>query len=684
MAGQRDDLDTKIGQLLQLNSGADTGTPAELRKQADYQRLESLSVATTSGDTLVIVNFPPGNFVNCHGWKWGSKEFLMNSQQLLATGSSVFAKKLSPEGQEQAKRRLSRDGKTHTYAKYVLDLTPPAEGDELASQVAQLSLSQGVRDWWLSHYVLGVSKHLVFGHDDVCTQHIEAFLSEVDANKRQPTSDSFVDIGFVEYPMARKIADYCPIRHRAAILRLLLAISHGDLVLDSAPRTATMAVVARVLDCEKVVTDSVLSWLIEEPNQNFIDVNPEDALTIAWTLQLPSVARGAFRVLVVERAMEILDKKRAGDTNKQRLSIFGRPRGTVGEEPDTCIQHAAQRLGQRAEELCARLKSYDVVSYLGIKQWPDHDPEMCQRLRYYIHRTVQSAEDRPTTFEFSTEPYDRNRARYESEANLVPTRDIYQTLSPTQRILTSCFWRSLFTLANSYDNLERHFAAELSPGYLPFYSPQLGTQQRADEFDIRVFKREFTTAILNLEYRWVSPALEVNIPQHSPLVLGLSEDEFKFLPLWAGGLDDETGAVFQSDIPDAERGFPIGPGPSFRTGETISGDDDEMSTIKGSDDAATVATGTDTETMTGGYSVIATDSQTTSLDYDEIILAAAAAEISLTNSQGPDVASAVQEDMTPPFAIRMPTASHDNLDWMIESSDDEDIGLDDTEDLDMS
>jgi hypothetical protein len=50
-------------------------------------------------------------------------------------------------------------------------------------------------------------------------------------------------------------------------------------------------------------------------------------------------------------------------------------------------------------------------------------------------------------------------------------------------------------------------------------------------------------------------------------LLCLTEDEYKFLPLWAGGMDDGSGGVFQEEIPLAEKG-PIGPGPSFHTGST--------------------------------------------------------------------------------------------------------------------
>ena len=50
-------------------------------------------------------------------------------------------------------------------------------------------------------------------------------------------------------------------------------------------------------------------------------------------------------------------------------------------------------------------------------------------------------------------------------------------------------------------------------------------------------------------------------------LLCLTDEEYKYLPLWAGGMDDGTGGVFEQDIPPAMKG-PIGPGPSFHTGST--------------------------------------------------------------------------------------------------------------------
>jgi hypothetical protein len=52
-------------------------------------------------------------------------------------------------------------------------------------------------------------------------------------------------------------------------------------------------------------------------------------------------------------------------------------------------------------------------------------------------------------------------------------------------------------------------------------------------------------------------------------LLCLTDAEYKFLPLWAGGNDDGTGGVNDTDMPPAMYGGPSGPGPSYHTGSTV-------------------------------------------------------------------------------------------------------------------
>jgi hypothetical protein len=50
----------------------------------------------------------------------------------------------------------------------------------------------------------------------------------------------------------------------------------------------------------------------------------------------------------------------------------------------------------------------------------------------------------------------------------------------------------------------------------------------------------------------------------------MSDEELKYLPLWAGGNEDGTGGVFEKPIPPAEFGVaPNGPGPAYHTGLSV-------------------------------------------------------------------------------------------------------------------
>lgn len=309
-----------------------------------------------------------------------------------------------------------------------------------------------------------------------------------------------------------------------------------------------------------------------------------------------------------------------------------------------------------------------------------------------MHAVVRDSVSRNIETDIDIAGFNRNRARYVSAADLVPVRDIYTGLSHAQRLMTPWFWSMFGTCADSthmlYHLVDRHFLETSSPSNLIF----LGEQQiPAATFDVDAFHREFSSAVLDLSTKWMYPDLEVNIVRTGPLILALSDEEFKFLPLWAGGFDDGTGGVFQPDVPDAERGFPIGPGPSFHTGETIP-EDDEASTIKGSDDAFTTATGADTDSVTKGYSVNATaPSRVTGVDHDGAedsqLAAAAAAQLLLTVPQH----SAMEIDN---LAAHTSTASPDTSDWTMDSDDeyslsphhdlnlDLDLDNDDFEDVD--
>jgi hypothetical protein len=233
-------------------------TDAELAAY-DAFNLERIDLNLTSGDTLVIVRFdedyasPP---VNCNKVVWRTKIFRMDSSKLIGTGSSVFKHLFAPEKQttERQRNALKKVGKTllslDDEIRYVIDLTPSEEGDEVAANLAQLSLPAGVISWWITKTRLDNSKWIVSGHDDKCPDH-ESVIDEENG-----------------LSWSREINDYCPIRHRAAILRLMMLVDNPQyyrLVMDSAARAYTMTAISKIYDC----VDYVVSHHLDYRTLNF-------------------------------------------------------------------------------------------------------------------------------------------------------------------------------------------------------------------------------------------------------------------------------------------------------------------------------------------------------------------------------------------------------------------------------
>ncbi len=93
-------------------------------------------------------------------------------------------------------------------------------------------------------------------------------------------------------------------------------------------------------------------------------------------------------------------------------------------------------------------------------------------------------------------------------------------------------------------------------------------------FDIAQFRGEvFGRTLKFCQNRYDQAAcesggLDLPLPLSEHLLLNLRENDFRFLPLWAGGDDDGSGGVFQTVVPAAEMG-PNGPGPVYHTGYTV-------------------------------------------------------------------------------------------------------------------
>jgi hypothetical protein len=177
---------------------------------------------------------------------------------------------LSRRDDVQLKLMLSKVG-------YVLDMTPTREGDDAAALLGDLSLTRGLKSWcnaaWfvpersLSLSTLGLAKKpnrdktaatvpvpeaLVSGHDEMC--RCDGHVRHWDFSATPCITPQ------VLLPSFRDIQDYCEVRHRANIVRLLrfLCKQHDDqpnqLLINSAGRMWTLVHIANFLE----VTDAIV------------------------------------------------------------------------------------------------------------------------------------------------------------------------------------------------------------------------------------------------------------------------------------------------------------------------------------------------------------------------------------------------------------------------------------------
>lgn len=294
--------------LIDENSPSEPKSPEKpILNKDDLAKRDREAVAYSKallvkGDTLVYITYPgDSKCFDSTGFEISGSPHRVHSSRLLATGSKIFAKLLSPTNQYRIVRRKKLVGNLPTGIKYVLDLTPPDEGDEAVQLTSELSCSLGIRLWYTAAQRCGISHILVGGQDEVMDPRnvtsygapttsalpkaAEADTEPLKSTSNQAVSDdppatSWQSLALATARQNREIADavrmsleelsnlkaknatkidptsvpeYCPIRHRAGIGRLLRVLEGKDPRLDSAPKVWTLFVLAKYFDCTAAV-----------------------------------------------------------------------------------------------------------------------------------------------------------------------------------------------------------------------------------------------------------------------------------------------------------------------------------------------------------------------------------------------------------------------------------------------
>ncbi|PVH77237.1 hypothetical protein DL98DRAFT_274703 [Cadophora sp. DSE1049] len=489
----------------------------------DANAIQYTKSQLNEGDTLVYVRYPNGRSVyDVTGFRL-SDMHKVHSDKLKAA-SPIFKEALENDWTQHRCRR--RNKLLHSLPdgiRYVLDLTPPEEGDDALALTAELSCSLGIRRWYKSEHTGVATAHGLVGGKDETTIHpdlkedktsdppspgdVQEIIDTAGAAATANTVAEINGVGDSDFAFktaleqSRKLSqhkasqesdytrdysekkevdtlDYCPIRHRTGIERLLQIIEGKDPRLDSAPKVWTLAVLAKHFECHNAVVDYIVTWMIAEPNCKIFEILPEDCLRIGILLQNEVVTRYAFTVLVSEEAFRV-GTTRSESTNQpntnypagKQVTKFGRARESLDEDTLNLIQHAGRNFHARIEQEVQLLLKPNMnwlhalpefSKILKFKEFLETrasaDDQRSQNVKKIIDNLIHYIRGRllwcfyQPLDDSERKGWNDHRGQERHELNAVPSDDIYTALAENEKLMTRFYWGFMRLLKWQPDN----------------------------------------------------------------------------------------------------------------------------------------------------------------------------------------------------------------------------------------
>ena len=409
------------------------------------------------GDTWVFIDAAPKQPEQDqvdyeHYVKRCSAPIRLNKATLMRLNSPPINSAFGPTFQYRLLRRRKLVDKLPEGIKHVIDLTPPNEGDDAVWLISSLSCSEGVRLWYHSQQLLAVSPQLVAGEEEYTSAipNLNGGRIAPRAISRNGTRHSTI------------APEYSPLRHRAAIERLLAAAAGADPKLDSAPKLWTTFAVAKHLGVVgSPLTDYIVTWLRAHPNCMFLEVLTEASHIMADHLQVHDLARDTFAMLVGEEALDSIVRYR-NPQNSRMSSTFGRKKEGLPEHIQTRVEYASKAFIDRMvadfEDLkCAKwIESLDEYKRLSSLTHPDLQYSV-SLLKIKLDEWMRGTISHVRFAKYEVIP-GANTPPGGGE-DLIPRCDrkaIFESLSNSERILTRTFWNALetFNLFDGASNLD--------------------------------------------------------------------------------------------------------------------------------------------------------------------------------------------------------------------------------------
>ncbi|PKX95218.1 uncharacterized protein P174DRAFT_511016 [Aspergillus novofumigatus IBT 16806] len=593
-----------------------------------------------NADTLVFIDSPPRpSTSSVLPASRGYIPHRVHSRKLLETDSSFFKKLFNPRTQARIVKRRELTGGLTNGLKYVIDLTPPTEGEEAVITITELSCPLGIRSWTRCQNRWYLPASCVGGQDQVEaldtntrkgfggppshesnnsvaqnpeTDERAGNHQEGEVGKKAVTSpeasDSKVERQNLELPL-----DYSASRHHAGIEQILQALEDFPPQLDTPCKLWTFFALAKLYDIATTpkICDLILSWFYESTNVRFIEIHPEISYRIACGIQCASLCRDTFSILVGEEALLLL-------ANGDGPARLGRPQVTWhGRLRESLDDTELQRIDMA---WLHGLSEFQKVYHFQPRSSQEEEAKswLLTALKDFVRCTLLSplrggVPERGCR-EVSLSSQDHEGYPPPDFANA------YREMSPAERIISRTFWHSLSiesfsgqcpilpakqpsiiaSLAKSipqfreqedwhtsgilrkgligrvvdfntfYRRLGRRVfdldtrrpqmtANTPTSGFSIYSAPQLQNLPGIDlvlpremiEFDLDIFFAQVRAYVNDYAKQMITPRSSTMFYELTDALTCLTENEFKYLPLWA------------------DRGFST-PGPAIHTGSTAS------------------------------------------------------------------------------------------------------------------
>ncbi|KAL4813431.1 hypothetical protein BDW67DRAFT_168237 [Aspergillus spinulosporus] len=521
----------------------------------------------------------------------------IHSWKLIESGSPFLQAQFEQRTQE---RNIKRRGGLPDGIKYVVDLTPPSVEDEALLTISELSCPLGIRTWALSRWRWNLPKDLVGG-------------SETPGDTRDQSGC---------------LAEYSPERHRAGIVQVLRVLEGLTTKLDTPCKLWTFFAVAKLYGLASMDEFSVRveNWVYEGNNRHLIEIHPEITYRLGKGIQCAYMMRDSYRVLVGEEALRLLRDFSAPAPRKRNTTVHGRPLDSLDDDDEQRVQYAGESLLGYVVEQFIELAGTEMrwlyqskmfQNVLAYNPKTPHELETKENLisclKGFVRTSIIAA--------LSQKTKTRLLKNVSQKQKTYPTTDflgVFNSLSLTERLMSRTFWTllsdtrlaecdggadvavpwgtSLASLGGEFGAfrdqhdaiIKRITKQELYSRVTAFNRLSLNTnlgpqperyQRRysGNEYDELKYGPDGPFSVpLFLEQvyyhrrafikRIFPPAPDEMFYVIADTITSLTERQYQFLPLWAGGCDDGTGGVYANQIPLVEvDGFSV-PGPSIHTG----------------------------------------------------------------------------------------------------------------------